>query len=372
MLTHFSVKNFRNFNDWTHFDLTSDKKYAFNENAVINGIIKHAVIYGENGQGKTNLGIAMCELTTHLCANPRDNLITQGNNTNADNDSQLSEFIHQFELNQQKVHYHYGKNNHQKIVFEQLKINDEIILHWDKTTKNRATINLEGAETLNTDLSNNISSIVLYVNNNTNLKDTATNNIFVAFIEFVQAMVYFRSINRANMYVGSKPIGYKDIHQQIIEHTGINKFQRFLNEHGIKCQLAVYEGINGKEMVFVHNNRKLPFDTIASSGTFELTILFCWLQRINEGTVSFAFIDEFDAFYHHNLAKQITKLTANLNAQTILSTHNTSIMTNDMLRPDCYFEIKAGQIKPLYDLTDRELRKAHNLEKLYRAGAFNE
>ena len=46
-------------------------------------------------------------------------------------------------------------------------------------------------------------------------------------------------------------------------------------------------------------------------------------------------------------------------------------MSNDLLRPDCYFLIEDGKIIPVSDATDKELRKAHNLQKMYKAGAFS-
>ena len=55
----------------------------------------------------------------------------------------------------------------------------------------------------------------------------------------------------------------------------------------------------------------------------------------------------------------------------ILTTHNTSIMSNEILRPDCYFIMKNDSIKPLSKTTMKELREAHNLEKMYKAGVFN-
>ena len=58
--------------------------------------------------------------------------------------------------------------------------------------------------------------------------------------------------------------------------------------------------------------------------------------------------------------------------QTILTSHNTYIATNDLLRPDCYFQIKDGVLKSLADSTDRELREGHNLEKMLRQGEFDE
>ena len=46
-------------------------------------------------------------------------------------------------------------------------------------------------------------------------------------------------------------------------------------------------------------------------------------------------------------------------------------MTNDILRPDGYFLLGNNSINAIADLTDKELRQAHNLQKMYKAGAFN-
>ena len=45
-------------------------------------------------------------------------------------------------------------------------------------------------------------------------------------------------------------------------------------------------------------------------------------------------------------------------------------MSNDILRPDCYFILKNNKISSLDKTTTKELRRAHNLEKMYKAGAF--
>ena len=42
-------------------------------------------------------------------------------------------------------------------------------------------------------------------------------------------------------------------------------------------------------------------------------------------------------------------------------------MSNDLLRPDCYFLLKDNKIKAISDLTEKELRQAHNLQQMYRA-----
>lgn len=57
--------------------------------------------------------------------------------------------------------------------------------------------------------------------------------------------------------------------------------------------------------------------------------------------------------------------------QIFTTTHNTDLMSNDLLRPDSYFSHKNNSIKAISELTEKELRQAHNLQKMYNAGAFN-
>ena len=58
--------------------------------------------------------------------------------------------------------------------------------------------------------------------------------------------------------------------------------------------------------------------------------------------------------------------------QIIVSTHNTDVISNELLRPDCYFILEDNEIQPFYKRTRKALREAHNLQKMYKAGAFNE
>lgn len=84
------------------------------------------------------------------------------------------------------------------------------------------------------------------------------------------------------------------------------------------------------------------------------------------------FIDEFDAFYHFELSEGVEKRLRKITGvQIFTTTHNTDLMSNDLLRPDCYFLLKDNKIKAISELTVKELRQAHNLQKMYKAGAFN-
>ena len=93
------------------------------------------------------------------------------------------------------------------------------------------------------------------------------------------------------------------------------------------------------------------------------------------------FIDEFDAFYHFELSESVQRhLNQIAGVQIFTTTHNTDLMSNDLLamgipslciRPDSYFLLANNSIKAISQLTEKELRQAHNLQKMYKAGAFN-
>ena len=79
---------------------------------------------------------------------------------------------------------------------------------------------------------------------------------------------------------------------------------------------------------------------------------------------SFVFVDEFDAFYHFELAYEVCKRLFAQSCQVILTTHNTSLMTNNLLRPDCYYLIDGKNVKPLNKCTLKESCKLTEFPEL--------
>ena len=116
----------------------------------------------------------------------------------------------------------------------------------------------------------------------------------------------------------------------------------------------------------------MPFFDIISTGTLSLTFFYYWWQSIKKDKIPLLFIDEFDCSYHFSLSEKIVEKLKKLpNTQVILTTHNTNLLSNELIRPDCGFVIDGKSIKSLNHLTHKELREVHNLEKLYQAGHFN-
>ena len=87
---------------------------------------------------------------------------------------------------------------------------------------------------------------------------------------------------------------------------------------------------------------KRQFFKVASSGTKALYTFFYWYKT--SADVSLMFIDEFDAFYHYELSETLVDLLEHKSGfQTILTSHNTNLLSNRIMRPDCYFILAQGE-----------------------------
>lgn len=369
MLKKFKVSNFKCFEKDFELDLTDVNGYEFNKPSIKNGIINNAIIYGHNGVGKSNLALAIFDIIEHLTDKQRNESVYK-NYLNAYNRADVAEFYYEFLINSKIVVYEYKKTDYKTIVYERFQIDDNELVFFDRTKSSNATIRFKGAETLKTDIDNHELSILKYIKNNTELESNDVNKTFISFFTFIERMLYFRSL-RDSTYLGLD-VGSRNIFEDIIVKDNVRDFETFLNTAGIACKLSIVKDLDKNTIVFDFNDKYLSFNEAASTGTQALTLFYFWFQRIKENAkVSFLFIDEFDAFYHHSLSALIVEKLKETGVQFILTTHNTSIMSNDLLRPDCYFIMTKKQVRSLSKSTPKELREAHNIEKMYKAGSFD-
>jgi predicted ATPase len=163
----------------------------------------------------------------------------------------------------------------------------------------------------------------------------------------------------------------------------VGEFEGFLRKHGVDERLEVVAGPDGEPVLYFSHNRRVPFAQACSSGTLTLLQLFARFRMGGTGeNPSLVFIDEFDAYLHYEVAERLIRWFASIGTcQTICTTHNTSLVRNATMRPDCVFEItreasSVGSIprlliRPLADRTEREIRRVNNVEHLLRSGEFD-
>ena len=280
----------------------------------------------------------------------------------------FAEFEYVFAFDEHEVSYKYRKTDVNMLQEESLSIDDKEVIYYDFVKREGFTI-LEGSDTLNASIKKESPiSRVKYVNNNSILAENTENLVFKKFIDFVDHMLLFYSLDNRG-YEGFMN-GNEGIAEGIVNSGKVADFQEFLKENDILYDLYPCE-VDGRKAIYCHfENQDADFFKIASTGTKSLALFYYWYIKMKKA--SFVFIDEFDAFYHFELSENVEKRLKEITGvQIFTTTHNTDLMSNDLLRPDCYFILKDNKIRAIPELTEKELRQAHNLQKMYKAGAFN-
>lgn len=365
MLCKFKVKGYKGFDKEIVLDFEKHKEYQFNKNLIKNNIINKSIIYGKNGSGKTNIGFALFDITFHLTDKNRNmEPLISLNYLNMDSKHKYAEFYYEFKFGKDRIIYKYKKENLYKILYEEVIYNDKKIIEYDFEKPDEKIINIEEAKTLNWKYNDDDLSVVKYICNNT----IFNNNIsLLKMMDFVNSMLWFRSVDITG-FIGLRN-NSNALDRIIIENGKTKEFESFLKSNGIEYSLLEINVPNGKILGVKKGNKTTTFESIISSGTKALWLYYCW--EIYFDRVKFLFVDEFDATYHFELAaKIVNRLNKQESIQSVVTSHNTYLMSNKLTRPDCTFILTNETIQSLAFCTEKELREAHNIEKLYREGAF--
>lgn len=364
MLKLFEVTGFKNFEDTLRLDFTDVRDYHFNEACTEGGLLKKLIVYGKNASGKTNLGLALFDLVSHLTSNN----VTPGlydYYLNVNNKAGYATFHYVFSFDTGEVDYTYRKNEKQELLYERVLLDQKKLFQYDYEDKRGDLSGLSAMlPTLNLSFRGD-DSILKYAISNSALDDA---HPLYQMLRFVSKMLWFRSLDD-NRYIGYKSKS-SDYYDFIFEGNMKDELEDFLHQAGLQENLTVRTDADGKKRLYFDGRVPLPFFRVASSGTKALYTFFYWSKTASD--VSLMFIDEFDAFYHYELAEAIVKLLETwTGAQILLTSHNTNLLSNRIMRPDCYFILSDNRLTSFANATKRELRAGHNLEKLYMSDEFD-
>ena len=364
MLKRFEVNGYKNFKESFIIDFSDVRDYQFNKQCIRNNLLNNVIIYGKNAVGKTNFGRAIFDIQSNL---RRELLLPYEREydsyINGDTDKSYATFKYEFNIDDNIIDYEYRKRGINKLLSEKLIINNEYIFEFNHKSKESKLGNLEliNASTLNWEFTDDNISILSYITNNVQLGNS---EILAKFYKFIVGMQFIRgnsSIIRPN----------SNLINRIIERGQVADFQEFLNNNGVDEKLTVINNGVGEKILCFKHKKNVPFFENCSSGTLALVRLYSWKMRID--TATFLYMDEFDAFYHYELSEKVIKLFGEIeNCQTIVTSHNTNLLSNKIMRPDCFFILTKEKITSIVNATERELREGHNLQKLYKSGEFGE
>lgn len=368
MIKKFTVSNFKSFKDPITLDFSKVKDYDFNKELIKNGLINKLLIYGDNSSGKSNLGFALMDITFHLSNNMVMNVENYNYYLNLDSVKANASFEYVFLFDNEEIIYRYEKNFERKLIKEEIIKNNKTLFYYDYLS-NKCENEIEDFKNLNFTLrSENISALKFAMSNTFNISD---DNPIKLIYNFVNGMLWFRSL-RVNEFI-SNNFNNEKIDTFIISNNLEKDFEEFLNKAGINEEITSFSGSDGRKILGIKKkNFTVPFFQIASTGTISLTLFYYWLKAGFNG-ISFLFIDEFDAFYHTNLATSLVDMINKYSSfQSVLTTHDNSLLAANFVRPDAVMILRNNELKTLSESTNKILREGHNYRKLMEAGEFDE
>lgn len=361
MLKRFEVQGFRNFSYRLVLDLADVRDYKFNASAIEDGVVSCGLIYGRNAVGKTNLINALLDISANV--GRRTFYSNKANYLSAKEGIESAHFAYSFAYDDDEVEYCYEKTGITDFIRESLAINGQLAFDYDHRLGKVVDGDLAfiGADHLSWAFKSPSISVLAYVCNNIPLDET---------MPLFKLYKFSRSMDPiGDAFMNDRGL-VSNIADNIIKNDLIEELERFLNEFGIDERLTARETPSGDMALYFEKSRLVPFADNCSSGTVALLRLFNYFH--NTEAPSLLLVDEFDAFYHHDLAEKVVNYFKRQSGRQVLcASHNTDLFSNKILRPDCLFILSDHNIVSAANATNRELREGHNLEKLYKAGEFD-
>ncbi len=365
MLKRFTVDGYRNFPIPVTFDFAASRDYQFAENNVKDGIVTTALLIGRNASGKSNFGSSLFDITLGFPGASDKTDQDERLFLNADCGRGTAKFSYVFEFYGREINYSYEKTSPTTWLHESLLIDGERIFDFNNARGVFEDNHLEriGAPGINFEFFDTSLSLLSYI---TSSLPTSVLGVLAELRRFISRM---RLIRMDGFRL--KGFEIRKVVDKIIREDKVAEFESFIRDFGVDETLIVAKEPDGSSVLyFDHPMRFVPFIEACSSGTRTLVKLFSELEL--KESASFLFIDEFDAFCHFEMAESLLKFFASkTDCQILCSTHNTSLVKNGVMRPDCVYQISAKEgIRTLAESTERELRLGNNIEKLLRAGEF--
>jgi hypothetical protein len=380
MLKKFALRNYKNFKDEIVIDFGNVAGYQFSTDCISDGMIAKLLIYGRNATGKTNFGKAIMDIWSTMFGVSR----YVGNEAylNADSSEDCAAFSYTFSFGDTELVYRYTRLSNHELIDEELIVNGISIFKCDFLNMKYCFDNLKrvDAETANVDrylkalekgsetAGDNIElklPFLRWLINNAVFDDS----ILIQLLDYISKMIMI-TVGKEMPYRMRK---MSSVFYESLENTEkLRDLEDFLNAMGIECKLILKKLPDDQRELYFAHEKLVPFYENASSGTLALVDLYRILISAGSNP-SFIYLDEFDAFYHYEMAENVIKFLKNKypRCQMIITSHNTNLMTNRLMRPDCMFILSnSGSLTALCNATTRELREGHNLEKMYISGEF--
>ena len=408
MLLNFKVKNFRSIKDEVILDLQATKDKTSEEQAVFEvgkiAFLKSAAIYGPNASGKSNILKAFMAfrrmvLESMLRSNMNIDLPNEYFKLNSETENKPSFFEMKF-LIDNKVYLYGFEINKEKVCAEWLKQekgNKKLFVRTEQEIKSNRNYFQEATAAVKKQTAERVLFLSVLAANNGELSNR--------IVKFIQKMNLISGTQRGNTlnfsfgqflnnpkmserikeFILKADFGIVDIRasQKMVSTEQIknipDKFKEILFKEDSKIAERNLKFLHKKYNVNEKEIRSEPLDFFAeeSDGTQQMFALSApFIDTLENGKV--LFVDEIDSSLHPFLCQYLISLFNSKekntkNAQLIFTTHDVSLLKEELLRRDqIYFTEKNKEgATELFSLSDISERKGVDFAKRYFEGRYN-
>ena len=365
MLIRFWVEGYRCFINRTEIDLTDKKNYRFGVECVRGDFLDKMIVLGSNNAGKTSFGFAMIDIVSTAGGFNKD--IGQKNEAcflNKDSGTERATFHYDLTQRGSVISYEYSKASPDKLISESLQIDRQIVFKYDLSDESEPIYNYSLIGAKDFPSPDGTKSLVLSLMEKYNLDQDSPIGVVYGFATH---SLYYMAMWKMDVHIGLID-RQDDAQKYLVDNNLVKDFETFLRDVGLMDEKLEAQG---SRLLIVKEKGSLPFEECVSRGTMILCRLFCWIKRCKDRD-ALLFFDDFDDMFHYRTAENaIKKIIASNRAQCIFVTHNTGLASNDFMRPDCCFIMDHGELRSFASLTDKDIRRGHNLEKMLREGEFD-
>lgn len=420
MLLEFNFNNYLSFKDSTTLSMIGAKSFkelektnTFKVNDKLK-LLKSAVIYGNNGSGKSNLIKAIGFMRSLVVNSFRDALLEENDKKipltkfllNTESDKMPSEFettfIHEnikyrygFEIEQEKVVSEWLFHTTSKEVPLFTRENGEFYvnkssfsegLKLDTKTKDNVLF-LTLVAQFNGEISNRVIDWFKDFNVISGIHDRTYKKYTIKklkqdkdFQKWANSFIKFLEISK--MTTAEEDISELDIENLKEQEKDEELINLLTSIHKIQSKQPKRDQIITWHRKYDENNLLVDtvpfiFDRQESEGTKKLIYLLGpWYDTLKNGKI--LVVDELDSRLHTNLIKHLVDFFHHenkSNAQLIFAAHDTNILSKDIFRRDQIWFIDKNQFgaSDLYSLGDfksEKVRKKSAFDKNYTRGKY--
>ncbi len=232
MLTKFSVLGFKGFSKKITLDLLDINDYRYNTNLIQNKIVKNSLLFGKNGSGKSNLGLAIFDIVLTLTNYDKNIEKYYQNYLNLEYKRDYAEFDYTFQFDGMVIEYIYYKKDYDTVpIYEKLIVNQETVLEYHFQDLEHLFIKIEGTDSLNWEYFDHMS-IIHYLASRI---PKAKNHPIHVLMDFINSMVWIKKDDSIGIKYRNN-----ELNDIILRNNKLKDFETFLKSNGITYHLRIW------------------------------------------------------------------------------------------------------------------------------------